>query len=198
LTSFDVIKMEPDDVMTPTTYIEEHQREALEGYQMTEITPPDSPVRAFRLDAPEDEPQMSVLITFTPEGLILQGSMGPSGSEGNGVLATRGCDLVWFCQNHTAEELLKHFFARKVYQPEAAMRDLKLLSSGMPTDPEGLRGMAEDMGLLTDQGMLMKRLRTLGFSIDLASEVGMDYPLDDAGWICAIHRKFVELRQQVS
>lgn len=183
--------------MTPTSYIEAHQREALEGYLMTEITPLHSPVRAFRLDAPADEPQMPVLITFTPEGLILQSLMGPHGSEGNGVLAARGCDLTWFCQVRTPEELLKPFFARKVYQEEAAYRDLLLLSSGSPLD-NGLRTLAEDTAALSDQGTMMRRMLNLGFAMDLISEVGVDYPLGDAGWICAIHEKFIELRQQVS
>lgn len=164
---------------------------------MTEITPLHSPVRAFRLDAPEDEPQMSVLITFTPEGLIIQGPLGPSGTEGNGVLAARGCDITWFCKVATPEELLKPFFARKVYQEEAAYRDLLLLSSGSPID-NGLRKLAEDTVLLSDQGAMMRRMLDLGFSMEVISEVGVDYPLGDAGWICAIHQKFTELRQQVS
>lgn len=183
--------------MTSKNYIETHQREALEGYRMTEITPTHSPVRAFRLDAPDDEPQMPVLITFTPEGLIIQSQMGPSGSEGNGVLAARGCDLAWFCRVQSQDELLKPFFARKVYQEEAAYRDLLLMSSGSPLD-NGVRQLAEDAVALADQGTMMRRLINLGFPMDVVSEVGVDYPLSDAGWICAIHDKFVELRQQVS
>jgi len=182
--------------MTPKNYVETHQREALLGYQMTEITPLNSPVRAFRLDAPADEPQMSVLITFTPEGLILQGPMGPRGTEGNGVVAAKGCDLNWFCRVESQEELLKAFFALKVYQVEAAYRDLVKMAAGSPLDNR-IRTLSEDSKALLDQGVMMRRLLDLGFSMDVASEVGVDYPLDDAGWICAIHDKFVELRLQV-
>jgi len=167
-------------------------REAFANFQLVEITPPQSLVRSFRLDPVKGEP--FVLLTFTPEGLIIQG---PLGADLKGVFAGKGSDLNWFCKVPTQEALLESFYPCKIYQEEVAYLDLLQMSANSPKGLALCR-LAEDTKALSDQGILMRKLLKLGFAMDVISEIGMEYPLQDAGWICAIHAKFVELWLQVS
>ena len=168
------------------SYISVEQTDTFEDYILEQITPPGSVVQSFRLVSPEEGSKKSVLLTFTPEGITIQGLMGPLGAEGFGVVSQRGASLPWFVSVEKEEELLERFYSHKEYQVEAAERDLIRLN--LTVDP----------GLLHYPNELALELKRLGVPADLMWDVGVDYPLSDAGWICAIQKRFVELRKEVN
>ena len=163
----------------------------LASYVLQEMTPPGK-VRSFLFrPADWDGKSYHVFITFTPAGIILQGPL-ISGPNGTGLLADRTFD--WFTDVRTPEELLPEFLQIE-WQAEVAARDLIVLASLVPDSKvaEKLVTLAKDveMGELSPDG-LVTQLRTLGFATT-AHDIGRDYPVDDATWLCAIQLHFSNL-----
>lgn len=169
-------------------HVTQHMTESLQGHQLEELTPPSSPVRSFYLRPPGGGQRMSTLITFTPEGMSIQGDIQPGE---DGVIAPKGFDLAWFEGDLLAESLCEAFLSKAFYM-DAAVLDLR---SGRWAENAGLQKVADraEYGLL-DEESLRRELFEAGLTYTEVELVGYDYPPVSTGWLCAIHRRFRELR----
>lgn len=190
--------MPAPEVPTPRKYVTPHMVEALEHHALDEVTPPGSPVRSFYLMDADFGMQGSTLLTFTPEGIIIQGDRRPGE---NGVVSSKDYTLDWFCGD-LAEPDVCEAFLQKAWQPTVAVEDARALLRTRTFDAtttlclDLMLAQVED-GVL-DEAQLRERLLPYGFSRAEVDAVGHDYPLGDAGWLCAIQQKFASLRRQVS
>lgn len=175
-------------------YVRQHMVEALAHHQLDELTPPGSPVRSFRLWSPSLGETLSTLLTFTPEGIVVQGDLRPGE---HGAMSGKECDLEWFEGARTEEEVCEAFL-QETWQAEVAARDLRTLTSPDPAHARALEVFASKVELsgLEDEASVRRTLIALGFSPSKYGRVGYDYPLGDAGWLCAIQRRFAALRGQ--
>lgn len=169
------------------SYVEQHMVEALANHTLAEITPKGSPVRAFSLCS-ERGRMMSVLLLFTPEGIVLMGDLRLTT---RGVVAAYHYDLPWFC-GARSEDYLCSKFLRKEWQPEVAGKDLqRLLSDHNDISPESggaLRKVLDDIENMTQHEFLGATEGLL--DTEVAAGLGLDYNLADAGWLVTIQKRF--------
>jgi hypothetical protein len=136
---------------------------------------------------------MSTLVTFTPEGIVLQGDFTP---EQNGTVSCRnyGCD--WFAGQlssaYLCEKFLQHKWVKEVAvecltDPESYLREGR--DSQTIEELNRLAGYV-DGGAIGGEGV-HDRLTDLG--IDVETTPGWAYDPDEAASLVAIQRKFAEL-----
>ena len=163
------------------SYVEPHMTKALADHTLREITPEGSPVRAFYLERNRRR-AMSTLITFTPEGIHINGDLSPGARSATTI---RYYGVEWFAREHS-EDYLCSKFLDKEWQEEVALRDLTSLAA---TDPR--------VNDFIEEGLIQEDLREmaeeLGMDLEDISHIGYDYHLGHAGWLVAIQRKFAEL-----
>lgn len=177
--------------MPETQYMEYVHQVFLDRFSLREITNSDSTVRAFELYG--GEPDHNILLTFTPQGMSIQGRVGPMGLTGNGVLGGSQCTLEWFLAPKSNEDLLCPFFEHQTYQADVARQGVLNLAAQEVGSKQYVLVNLSASSMLEDQGRVITTLLSLGYDIAVSSEIGMAYPLDDAGWICAIQSRFREL-----
>lgn len=188
------------------SFVKPHMREQLKDHALEELTKPDAVIRAFRLKPPERTRIMSTLIVFTPEGIVLLGDLKPQGDT-NGVVSVLGYGLDWF-RSQLSERYLCEKFLRKRWQPEAAILELDqmlkdLHAEGDQAETDGERAVLDkrealfrkarhdlEICAVTSPEELGCAFRGGGYDFD--DLPGYDYPLGDAGWLCAIQEKFAE------
>lgn len=157
----------------------------LRQYLVLDQTPAGSVVRSFLFRPPEwDGKSAHAFITATPEGVIIQGPL-VCGPDGHGFLS--GKSLEWFLGVRTPEEVLSEFCSLS-WQPCVATRDILTLAR---TTPPEVTLQLEELAARALLGQesetaVKKKLLDLGYTREVAQEVGWDYPVDDAGWLCAI------------
>lgn len=165
---------------------------AVNRMALEEVTPSGTPVREFRLHDPS-KPRNDTLITFTSEGIVIQGDVRPGE---NGIISESGLDLNWFCGSPEEDDLCSKFL-HKEWQPDVAARDIRKLIHPDHTKPfwDILTALdaGEDVRELAAHVLLQQ-----GFDTMITATLGFDYPTGDAGWLCAIQRRFAFLRTQVS
>lgn len=191
-------------------------RKAFEDHYLT--TTCDTPdVKVFYMRQPETR-AFAVQLAFTPEGIHITGDVA-LGRDRSGVGTSVGCGktLGWFC-GELSEGYLCEKFLTKQFQQDAAVEDAR-------NNAEEYARQANDESWDDEERTRCTRLagQWLTFALELercdddfdahqcAMEayndiddsdsfegLGYDYPRTDAGWLCAIQKKFAELyaRQQ--
>lgn len=166
----------------------------LSEYMLREVTLPTSYTRSFLLTPILwDGENQHALIPFTVEGIVLQGPL-VLGIEAKGMVSESKKTLDWFHSELTEDEVCEAFLHQR-WQYTVAERDLRVLAGREQYSPgkqEFLRGLADRIARCEgDRNSLTLTLRTTG-GIDfvLAGQVGVDYPMPEAGWLCAIQRRF--------
>ena len=114
----------------PSRYIEIHMRESLKDHTLEKIADvpcegdlykPESRIVAYRLQPPKKTRCMSTLLTFTPEGIVLQGDLTPGH---HGMVSAIGYGLDWFA-GPLGESYLCGKFLQETWIQEIAIRELK-------------------------------------------------------------------------
>lgn len=171
------------------SYIEPHMAEGLANHRLDLLQ--QGPITAYRMGLP-GTPTMSTLLLFTPVGIALMGDLTP---ERNGSVSALGYGLEWF-KNEMSEGYLCEKFLEKKFVPELALRDLRdpdglIRSDATPEQLEALDRIARTIHDY-DGSLLAHELLFAGF--DICDGVpGWGYHPGEAGWLCAIQRKFREL-----
>lgn len=180
------------------SYVAAHMRKSLENHQLIQLV--DLPnFQSFYLKDPSKGRMMSTLISFTPEGIVLQGDLTPSH---HGDVSALGYGLNWFAQDLSEYYLCEKFLTQEFVAEYAD------------------RGMREEIIRQRREGEITKdRARELwgevGVSGDFTGpmdayefwteELGYDdghgcpgygYAPGKAGWLCAIQQRFSQLYQE--
>lgn len=173
------------------SYVEQHMVDALRNHTLTEITPKGSSVRAFSMREGGSR-IMSVLLLFTPEGIILAGDLRLTTS---GVVIAYHQDLNWFL-GALHEQYLCSKFLQKEWQPSVAERDLLCLMSESddltPERKEALTRVFEDIDTMTQHDFRAALQGHLDEEVAAGLGAG-DYSHADAGWLVIIQRTFATL-----
>jgi hypothetical protein len=198
------------------TYITPYMAPSLEHHVLTCLLDTDE-VKVYRM-ARLDDSAYRVQLTFSPEGIAIQGDVG-LGAAQNGICSRLGKGLGWF-RGKLSEDYLCSKFMSKTWQHEAVGRDLQARLSDAegefkrawdeaqaeqddddplaPADLEEHKDAENWKALIADFGdeTSEKELHTAGsalFTDFWDYGTGMDYPLADAGWLCAIQQRFAAL-----
>lgn len=142
--------------------------------------------------------RMSTLITFTPEGIVLQGDLTP---ERNGSISAHGYGAKWFA-GELSESYLCSKFIEKRFSPERALdvikRELIEARKKGTFDKEEARlhwdrieGWGEEALTPEDYAILYESV-----FYNWPEETPMDYDEGEAGWLCAIQQRFKEAYQK--
>lgn len=193
------------------SYVMKHMTEGLKDHVLEEF-PAGERIRAFYLRKKDGSRMMSTLILFTPEGIWIGGDLCPTPGVGvRGVMSTYGYGIDWFSADDLDERYLCSKFMGECWQLEAAVRDcedrvreeiheMKAARKEGDRDEARIhlknvrrwRAVRDDLG---DEGSVdacydAMRQQALWDGEDMP---GYDYPWGDAGWLCAIQRRFSEL-----
>jgi len=179
-------------------------RERLTEHTLDELTPPDGKVRSFRMSKPGTRID-STLITFTPEGIAIQGDLTP----GTNGAVSRGKSLAWFAGELGYDYLAEKFLTKEwvaEYAAEAMIGEAESLDrEAAEIDAEEERAplaeKAERFREIADQlddGAMMihefvEDLGEMGFEYD---GEGYTYPPSDVVLLAAIQQRFAELYAQ--
>jgi hypothetical protein len=161
------------------SYLEKHMRDALVEHKLEEITDSKSPVRAFRMFK-DARRVMSCLIVSTPEGIFIQGDIAPGSS------CSANQSLEWFSRPMDEDYLCSKFLTKSFYR-ETALSALREHLEENP-DHEDLKELTQNDGDDFRDPDFQERIYALGFE-----DAGYDYDSGSAGWLCAIHERFVAL-----
>jgi hypothetical protein len=194
--------------------------EALAGHELTVVLESEK-VKVYRMANPHSS-CFRTQITFTPEGIAIQGDIGMGANQGGVCTVSGYYGLRWFSTGNglggpKTESYLCEKFLRKTWQHRAAERDLRdwyaqakeefaaawkeAQEDEEPPDKteldeyktmEAWKTLVADFGDETSE----KELYEMGsehFTDFWDYGVGVDYPLADAGWLVAIHKRFIEL-----
>lgn len=186
------------------SYVTPHMVEALAGHFLTTVAigKPLETVQLFAMRRPGTN-MWRVQVTFTPEGIAIQGDIGLG--AGHGVCSCPGYGFEWFAglgrpqfDGKLTETYLCEKFLRREFQRDVAIRDVKRRRDEAHTDgPHETylewQTLFENIERADNEHDAYQTLWE-AYSDDLDFEdVGMDYPLADAGWLCAIQQRFAAL-----
>ena len=194
------------------SYVTDQMRESLRNHKMEEI-PSGEGIRVFRLFRNHDERMMSTHIVFygipREHRIAIFGDLcpRPEGAK-NGIISDLGYDLEWF-SGQLSESYLCEKFLNHVWQCEVAARwchweidDIKKGDSWITfSDEEKKENVIEELFDLKSSldGGEMNAYEFYdilsGIAVGYVDDgvPGYEYPLSDAGWLCAIQQKFSEL-----
>ena len=132
--------------------------------------------------------------------MVLQGPL-VVGTDADGMVSEPGKTLEWFEGVLTEDEVCEVFLHER-WQHFVAERDLRTIAGEeeSPGKREFLLSLAEQVSRGDgSRESLVFALRTRGgVEPQLATKVGMDYPVPEAGWLCAVQQKFAQLRREPS
>ena len=170
--------------------------EALEHHTLKQIL--DTPkFQSFYMEIPGKGRNMSQLLTFSPEGITIQGDLTPGR---NGNVSCLGYGIGWF-RGRLSEDYLCEKFLELGWTPELAEKDLrnrlKDISDGIetvekPYEVEQIEQLADDCNY-GDLGMESFRDSWMLISNDQEWLPGWGYNLREKGWLCAIQQRFAQL-----
>jgi len=199
----------------PDSYVEDSMRELLEKHVLEEF-PAGDKIRAFMMKQPEETRMLSMMILFTPEGIVIKGDLCPRPGVCQGVISDFGYGIEWFGRRLT-ETYLCEKFMRHIWQKESAAewcRDhaadveageydhevsvVRNLSDVTKEHRQKLAARYKELANSVECDELMsmydfgRELEELKYEM-CDGIPGWDYPLVDAGWLCAIQQRFAEL-----
>ncbi len=180
------------------TAVEPQMAEALERHALVPIL--DTPkFQSFYMKRPGEGRIMSMLITFTPEGIVIQGDMTP-GHHGN--VSCLGYGLGWF-RSRLSEDYMCTKFLQAGWYPKRAERDIRYLlkdiedGNSEPVTAEKIKELEEladecedgDLG----QESFITSWQLIDGNDDMEDLPGWGYNPREEGWLCAIQQRFAEL-----
>lgn len=194
------------------SYVMKHMTEGLKDHVLEEF-PAGEKIRAFYLKKKDGGRMMSTLILFTPEGIWIGGDLCPTPGVGvRGVMSAYGYDIGWFASDQPDERYLCSKFVGEVWQLEAAVKDCEDFARDAINEMKRARK-DDDRDEARRQLREARRWRAVRDALGDEATVetcydalceqkvldggdsipGYDYPWADAGWLCAIQRRFSEL-----
>lgn len=161
---------------------------------------------SFYLRESDDSRHMSTLISFTPEGIVLQGDLTPS-QPGN--VSVLGYGVGWFGSKKSPYYLAEKFLSR-CYEEDRAEKEYREYLTDMANDAwetrdidliqkaRKLRDFVEDEWDIFRSGYhLHDSLSDFDYSlVDDGIPWGWDYPSSDFCWLAAIQKRFSEVYQE--
>lgn len=197
------------------SYVTPAMKDALKNHVLEE-QPAGGKFRAFYMKEPGQGRMMSTLFVFTPEGIVIMGDLCPGGPNNQGSISNYGYGIEWFSKK-LSEGYLCGKFLREEWQAEAALEwvldHIEEIQRGehdgefddaakqgkadidgaRKTEIEKFREIERDLGGgEMDATRFYDALISIGHSIDDDLH-GMDYPINTAGWLCALQQRFSEL-----
>lgn len=180
------------------SYVTASMKDELKNHVLEEALPETGEFQAFYMKEPGQGRMMSTLFVFTPEGIVIMGDLCPGGPKNQGSISTFGYGLGWFAGRLSEGYLCEKFLSR-VWQVKVAeewcrehIEELK-----KDADADSLKKLPEWEELLSRlQGeeigneSFHETLRDLDYEVE---DEGCDYPLNTAGWLCALQQRFSEL-----
>lgn len=169
-------------------------------HELFEITAPDATVRAFYLKKPGTRIE-ATLITFTPEGIAVQGDQTPST---NGNVSALGYGLAWFAGRKDPDYLAEKFLSKR-WVWESARDHMHSLAEQYETNAKDEDGTVDDdaakqakecrriiveLDARTSQHEFVEMLQEAGFDYD---GEGWDYDPREVALLSAIQRRFAAL-----
>ncbi|MDB4278266.1 hypothetical protein N9917_01550 [Deltaproteobacteria bacterium] len=199
------------------TYIKPHMAPSLERHELTVLLDTEE-VKVYRMARPNDS-AYRVQLTFTPEGIAIQGDVG-LGAAQNGICSRLGKGLGWF-RGRLSEDYLCSKFLSKTWQREVVTRGLDSWLSDTQGELEtAIKEMMAEDELTREEALeeakderenvaAWTKIRAAwgdetsekemyevgsGLLTDFWDySLGYDYPLADAGWLCVIQQRFAAL-----
>lgn len=172
--------------------IEPHMTVALAGHWLVKLADANG-VLIYRMERFGTRTH-SLLLLFTPEGIVLVGDL--RFTDERGLISQFGYGLDWWT-GEMSEDYLCGKFLTKTWQPELLLRNLRE-RAGDPEEPENMRRMFDSLietlaGGVGDFGDTAERARQLGVEPESLRAMGTAYDSVAAGWLCAVQRRFREL-----
>ncbi len=179
------------------TCIDPQMEESLKGHTLEQVLDTEK-FQAFYMKRPGGGRCMSTLITFTPEGIVIQGDLTP-GHHGN--VSCLGYGLGWFRGRLSGSYLAEKFLEQNWY-PEVAVADLQLFLKGIADGSQEAK-----LGDVEKIQELISRccdgdLHVEGFR-DAWEEIyedwvwdscfGWGYKPSEHSWLCVIQQRFAAL-----
>ena len=137
---------------------------------------------------------MCVQVSFSPEGIAIQGYLTPERGR-NGCMSCRGYGLNWFT-NETPEGLLCEKFLTTRWVPSIAIAELYQLAGlyRKSARKDGINALAASVEDGECEAEGVRRTLSELYGNDWDDEIpGYGYDPDEAGWLCATHRTFCRL-----
>ena len=173
-------------------------KEALKNHVLEEALPFGHGFLAYYMRDPGQGRMMSTLLVFTPEGIVLMGDLCPGGPGNRGSISNYNYGIGWFSRPQSEYYLCEKFMARE-WQSIVAAKFVRehIAEITLSGDPDYLKDLPEWEDLLNrlDAGEMGSdhfhdALQELGYEHE---DEGYEYNLNEAGWLCGIQQKFVEL-----
>lgn len=152
--------------------------------------------KAFYLKDPAQGRQMSTLLTFTPEGIVIMGDFCPGGPRNEGVISSFGYDLGWFA-SEKSEDYLCGKFLKQEWNCQSALAWLVENKKDILAEPEVSKDVLEDVEAYLSagdmlEGDFMAEMEEAGYDIS-DDAPGYDYDPHTAAVLCGLQQKFSEL-----
>ena len=193
-------------------YSQPNMVDSLKDHVLTEYQSTER-IRHFRLAVPDGHRLQGhywVHLLFTPIGIVVGGDLLGRGAVGGGG---KDYGVDWFSCRLDEHYLCSKFFS-DVWQKEVAVKDVRAIAKDHRDgewDPSKLDGIpdilawreakwrafmriADDVeGLVIEEPFdFVETLRREGWRCDGGDVPGYDFPLNDAGWLCAIQQRFAQ------
>lgn len=181
------------------SFVTTSMKESLKDHVLEEALPPEKGFLAYYMKRPGDGRIMSTLIVFTPEGIAILGDLTP---ERHGSISAFGYGVGWFGSDKSEYYLCEKFLSKE-WQVEVAQRwckeHLEELQVEGKVEGKPVEDLDEWEELLSqlqgrcgemDCGKFQRALYDMGYEVE---DEGFEYPLREAGWLCAIQQRFAEL-----
>jgi len=177
------------------SFVTPAMKDALKNHVLEEVLPRTGEFQAFYMKEPGRGRMMSTLFVFTPEGIVITGDLCPGGPRSQGSVGDYGYGLEWFAHPQSELYLCSKFLTRE-WQIEVAERWVRDRVAAMKAEGSVER-LSEWENLL-----LCLRIGEMGAShfYDVLQDLGFEredegyeYPLQTAGWLCALQQRFSEL-----
>jgi len=146
-------------------------------------------LQAFYLKKKDEGRMGSTLLIFTPEGIVITGDLTP---ERNGSISTFGYGLGWFASDLDGSYLCEKFLTTR-WIPEIACEDLKEYRNEEGINQKRLEALIEHTEALHLSHYEFHAALDDVEIYDEEYEIGIGYDPAEAGWLCAIQKRFAEL-----
>lgn len=194
------------------TYVNPHMREALGGHKLRCICNTDL-VKVYLMHR-EGTGTMRVQLAFTPEGIHLTGDI-CLGRDNSGISTAHYKPLGWFANPELSESYLCGKFLTKQLQQEVMVADARRNAEEYAREAADTQWNQERNVELAGKwlalAVALERCNDEHEAVqcmyehysevddpDSFENFGMDYPLTDAGWLCAIQERFARLYTELS
>lgn len=178
------------------SFVTAAMKQSLANHVLEEALPFDKGFLAYYMKEPGQGRMMSTLFIFTPEGIVIMGDLCPGGPGNRGSISSYNYGIGWFSRKQSEYYLCEKFLSKE-WQLVVAERWCREHIDEMKEDKEDLARLDEWQELLgrlqggeIGRDQLYDDLQDLDYEPE---DEGYEYPLNTAGWLCALQQRFVEL-----